>query len=246
MKHKMRKSKARSVRGGRVQKGSAQQARAQRSSAQPGSAQQARAQRSSVQPGSAQRNSAQQASTQRNRVHDARSYKFKSAMRILLDTNVLLHLQPPSSGRKNPVWDRTNRAVFQRLLKAQAVPVVDVLVLSEYFNRCLRLEYAAYCQHHRGKNFKAFRLSTHGLRALAKAVARVEEILKHCQLTNTDVEALDMRQVLRAVATGTVDFNDGILIASCQQHGWKLLTNDGDMTSGGIEVITTNPKLLRG
>ena len=208
----------------------------------------------SVHGGSVQQDSAHGSSVprdrgQRNSVHDARSYEFKPVEKILVDANVLLYLLPPSSSRDVPVRFQEYDFVFRRLLKAQAVPVVEVLVLSEYFNRCLRLEYAAYCQHRRGKNyksFKAFRLSRHGLRALAQTAEDGEEILKRCQLTNTDVEALDLRQILRAVATGTVDFNDSILIGNCQHHGWKLLTNDGDLSRGGIEVITTNPKLLRG
>ena len=27
-------------------------------------------------------------------------------------------------------------------------------------------------------------------------------------------------------------------------HGWKFVTNDGDFTNGGIEVLTSNPRLL--
>lgn len=43
---------------------------------------------------------------------------------------------------------------------------------------------------------------------------------------------------------GSLDFNDGVLVEVCRIRGWKLLTNDADMQLGGIEVLTTNPKLL--
>ena len=45
---------------------------------------------------------------------------------------------------------------------------------------------------------------------------------------------------------GTIlDFNDGLLAETCRHHGWKLVTNDSDFTTGGIEVLTSHPALLR-
>jgi hypothetical protein len=35
-----------------------------------------------------------------------------------------------------------------------------------------------------------------------------------------------------------------MLVETCRLRGWKLLTNDADMTLGGIELLTSNPKLL--
>ena len=35
------------------------------------------------------------------------------------------------------------------------------------------------------------------------------------------------------------------LTETCRRNGWKLVTNDADFTTGGIEVLTTNPMLLR-
>ena len=36
----------------------------------------------------------------------------------------------------------------------------------------------------------------------------------------------------------------GELAETCRHNGWKLVTNDSDFTSGGIEILTTNSKLL--
>ena len=40
------------------------------------------------------------------------------------------------------------------------------------------------------------------------------------------------------------DFNDGILLENCRLNNWKMLTNDSDMTLGGIEILTANRRLL--
>ena len=175
-----------------------------------------------------------------NRIHDARTYEFRAGEEILPDANVLLYLQPPPV-RSAPELTWGYVPVFRRLQRAQAVPVADALVLSEYFNRFLRLEYAAFLRQRAGGKpmpFKEFRSSRHGLRVLAWAVAEVEEVVTQCRAKDTSFETLDLQSILKSVVAGTVDFNDGILIANCQRHGWKLLTNDGDMT---IVALTSSP-----
>ncbi len=43
----------------------------------------------------------------------------------------------------------------------------------------------------------------------------------------------------------TFHTNDAILIDICKRRSLKLITHDGDFHSGGIEILTTNPKLLK-
>ncbi|EXI71433.1 MAG: hypothetical protein AW07_03662 [Candidatus Accumulibacter sp. SK-11] len=75
-------------------------------------------------------------------------------------------------------------------------------------------------------------------------MAEVKQILKNSSSRDTHLENIDMPAVLAAVESGTVDFNDAMLIQNCRLNGWKLLTHDGDMTLGGIDLLTTNKKLL--
>ena len=42
-----------------------------------------------------------------------------------------------------------------------------------------------------------------------------------------------------------MDVADALLVEQCRLNNWKLLTDDGDCTAGGIEVLTSNPKLLK-
>jgi hypothetical protein len=44
---------------------------------------------------------------------------------------------------------------------------------------------------------------------------------------------------------GAFDFNDGVIVNSCRQRGWKFLTHDEEIVVGGIEVLTANPRLLQ-
>lgn len=178
-----------------------------------------------------------------NKAHDARRYAFKENEPILVDANVWLFLQPPAA-QPAPAWASAYSSTFARLLKAKATPMLDALVLSEYINRCLRVEYDAAWKAQYPK-FKAFRRSAEG-RALARtAVADVRSILQSAVLQDTGFTAIRIGDVLDGVQSGDVDFNDGVLIENCRVKGWKLLTDDGDMTLGGIDVLTANGKLLK-
>lgn len=178
----------------------------------------------------------------KNKAYDAAAYSYQMGEAILIDANIWLYLLPPAS-QPTPSWAAAYSGTFSCLLQAKAQPVVDALILSEYLNRYVRLEYDAVWRTVYPK-FKGFRQSADGSSVLQSAVAEVKQILKNSASRDTPIERIDLPAVLDAVQSGTVDFNDGLLIENCRLNGWKLLTHDGDMTVGGIEVLTRNKKLL--
>lgn len=179
----------------------------------------------------------------KNKAHDAANYAFLPGEPILVDANVWLYLHPPAA-QPTPSWAAAYSGVYSRLLRAKARPVVDALILSEYLNRYVRLEYDATWKASYPK-FKDFRQSPGGVNVLQAAVAEISHILKTTVAYDTPLSKVDLPAVLNAVQSGTLDFNDGLLIQNCRLHGWKLLTNDIDMSVGGIELLTANKKLLQ-
>lgn len=179
----------------------------------------------------------------KNKAHAAASYRFQAGESILIDANVWLYLQPPAA-RPTSQWAAAYSSVFCRLLQAKAQPVVDALILSEYLNRYIRIEHDASWKT-RYPKFKDFRQSPDAANILQAVVAEIGQILKTSKACDTPLASINLPAVLGAVQNGTADFNDGLLIESCRLNGWKLLTNDGDMTMGGIELLTANRKLLQ-
>ncbi len=55
---------------------------------------------------------------------------------------------------------------------------------------------------------------------------------------------LDLHQAVADFESASLDFNDAVLADICKKHNFKFLTNDGDFQFGGVEVLTTNPRLL--
>jgi len=179
----------------------------------------------------------------KNKAHNVATYSFQAGESILIDANVWLYLLPPAT-QPVPWWAAAYSKAFSRLLQAKAHPVVDCLILSEYLNRCIRIEYDASWKF-RHPRFKDLRQSVDGAGILRSAVAEVAQILKTTSARDTPLSGMDLGSVLSGVQSGAIDFNDGLLIENCRINGWKLLTNDSDMTVGGIEVLTTSSALLK-
>ncbi len=77
-----------------------------------------------------------------NKAYDLASYSFASGEQILVDTNIWLYLFP-APGNPQQSFARQYSTAFSRLVSAQAQPVLDPMVLSEYLNRYCRIEWAA-------------------------------------------------------------------------------------------------------
>ncbi len=177
----------------------------------------------------------------KNKAHHIANYRFSAGEKIFIDANVLLFLYPPT-GKPKSRGAAVYSNALSKLLKAKAQSVVDALVLSEYFNRYLRLEYEALKEDY--PRFKDFRSSILGRKISENAVADIKEIVRHAAPHDTCLARDDLFSVLKEMPNGAIDFNDGLIIKNCLKHGWKLLTDDGDCTIGGIELLTANPKLI--
>ncbi|MCO6428557.1 type II toxin-antitoxin system VapC family toxin [Nitrosomonas communis] len=179
----------------------------------------------------------------KNKAYDLSSYSFGSDEQILVDTNVWLYLFPAPTDPSNRFANQYSTA-FSNLVSAQAQPVLDPMVLSEYLNRYIRIEWKGNYKS-RYPEFKDFRNSSDFSAIASAAETFAKRILSFSQIHSIPANELDLNQALADFSTGGVDFNDALLVDICKQRNLKLMTNDGDFQDGGIEVLTTNPKLLR-
>jgi predicted nucleic acid-binding protein len=179
----------------------------------------------------------------KNKAHDLTGYKFQKDEPLLLDTNVWLYLFPAPSDAPKAIAANYSAAV-KSMLAAGSRLVMDATVLSEYLNRYCRIEWNAL---HKASqpDFKMFRKSG-AFRTVGQGAATFARgMLKVCTRHDLPFAAANVTQVLSEFEAGSNDFNDGMLAETCRHHGWKLVTNDSDFTTGGIEVLTTHPFLLK-
>jgi len=179
----------------------------------------------------------------KNKAHDLSTYAFQKDETLLLDTNVWLYLYPAPSDR--PTRHAGGYSVaLKNIISAGSRVVMDAMIMSEYLNRYCRIEWIAL---HRATqpDFKAFRKSSAFLSVGQGAATYARGMLKLCSRYDHPFATADVTQVLSDFEAGANDFNDGLLAETCRHHGWKLVTNDSDFTTGGIEVLTSHPLLLR-
>lgn len=179
----------------------------------------------------------------KNKAYNLTGYTFVKDDVLLLDANIWLYLFPAPSNSTNS-FIKNYSAAFKNIRIAKATIVINSLILSEYLNRYCRIEYEAL---HKVtySNFKKFRQSSDYQLVGQQAATYAKAILKFCAREDDGFSVVNMGQIMNDFETGIVDFNDGLIADSCLRNGWKLVTHDGDFTDGGIEVLTTNSKLLR-
>ena len=178
----------------------------------------------------------------KNKAHNLATYTFMNGEPLLLDTNVWLYLFPAPSG-KLPGFATSYSAALKRMLTAGTHLALDALILSEYLNRYCRIEWGAL---HKAAqpDFKKFRQSAAFASIGQGAAEFARRMLKLSSRHDHPFATVNVAQVLTDFESGAHDLNDGLLVETCRHHGWKLVTNDGDFTQGGIDVLTANPRLI--
>lgn len=179
----------------------------------------------------------------KNKAYTLSLYPFSTDEQIVVDANIWLYLFPPP-GNPQASFAKSYSHHFTRMIKAGAKPVLDPMVMSEYLNRYCRIEWhGRYETIH--SDFKKFRQSADFNAVGTSAAAFAKKILSMSSRHTAPSNEIDIQQALDDFSTGAVDFNDAVLADICKKQGFKLMTNDADFQSGGIEVLTTNPKLLQ-
>lgn len=179
-----------------------------------------------------------------NKASNALSHAYTPSDRIVFDANIFVSLfsglEPPYS-----VIVRNYSAALKLINASRATVLLDVLVLSEFVNVCAQKEYNLAHPPAPGRTpFKVFRQSP-AFVPVAQAVSRsAQQIASLATAVDHAFSRWPINDLLNDYATGQHDINDQCLVQLCQQEGAFLLTNDKDFVSGGINVLTTNPKLL--
>ncbi len=181
----------------------------------------------------------------KNTALDVQKHAFSAADRLLFDANIWMYIFGPQG---NPADWKTNiySKALADLLRVGSEIFLDVLVLSEFINRCARLEHQILANSGQAsQDFKSFRDSP-DFEPVAKSIrSNVQRILKHCTRIESDFVPLDIRATMDEYESNSSDFNDLVLAALCRSHGLALVTHDADFINHGLTVISANNRLLR-
>lgn len=164
---------------------------------------------------------------------------------FFFDANVLLYLFGTVATPSNQWAINAYSAIFSNCLQTKIVLCVDVTVLSEFINRFIRFEYESYLKSNylnkTNFKFKDFRNTKEGQQVSQDIQSIVNgKILKNFKIIG---KIFDQEEV-KSINLVNSDFNDELIIKTCNEHKCVLVTNDADFSGAAVDILTANNKLI--
>ena len=165
--------------------------------------------------------------------------------KIFLDANILIYLfgfgTPTSSN-----WESQYANLYTKLHNQNNTFVVDYIVISEFVNRAIKIEYDNYLNSNNlDKNslsYKNYRNSLDGQEALKDIYIIVnDEILNEFEVIEKSYSKDDLKVMCKV---DELDFSDKAIIKICEDNQFILLTNDTDFKNSYIDIVSCHKRMF--
>lgn len=159
----------------------------------------------------------------------SKDYEIRNSDEFFFDTNIWILLYCPIANHKEDVQRKTSK-FYERLLNSKAYIVINSLVLSEFSNAYLRIDFNLWrkeTQQYSAKFKENYFPSERSKKVRATIASTIKnKILKTCESHPDSFNAIDMEQILDYYKY--MDFNDSMIAERCLKNKWKLFTDDQD------------------
>lgn len=172
-------------------------------------------------------------------VHTIRNKK------IFFDTNILIYIL----GFGTPTfenWEEEYRELYEKLKSQNNIFVVDYIVISEFVNRTIKIEYSKYLfSNNLDKNslsYKDYRNSSAGQETLKDIYVILNaDILDEFEVIEKSYSKDDLKIMC---SVDELDFSDKAIIKICEDNQFILFTNDTDFKNSSIDIISCHRKMF--
>ncbi len=163
------------------------------------------------------------------------TYKISPSDHVFIDTNILIFLFSPSFVNSNKFQVKKYSTIFQTMVEKKCTLYLNEVVISEFINRCMRLDFAHNFNTDGSKDYKRdYRSSSEYQVTLKIVLKELKKILRFTNAINDEFESFDLINQLTSNIES--DFNDLIIADTVQKKGFKLLSDDGDFKQLGINT----------
>lgn len=162
-------------------------------------------------------------------------YKISQNEKVFIDTNILIYLFSPDFVSSNYDDKERYSKILDLLLEKKAQLYISSVVVSEFINRILRIDY----RKHEGEypDFKKdYRPSEQCKNTLRLILNQLKKILKISHKINDDFNGFDVLDWYAKDSNNDLDFNDLHIAYIIDKNNLKLLTNDSDFGNFGINT----------
>lgn len=153
---------------------------------------------------------------------------ISSQDKIFIDANILIFLFSPDYVANSEQKVKKYTQVFLRLIENKNELIVNSLVISEFINKCLRIDFEKNFQDEkRTKDFKKdYRNSSNYKNTIKAILVEINKITKYTKQIDDDFSNFDITNAYSE--TIDMDFTDLIIKKTVKNNNYKLLTDDRD------------------
>ncbi|MDC0932708.1 type II toxin-antitoxin system VapC family toxin [Arcobacteraceae bacterium] len=155
-------------------------------------------------------------------------YNIKQEKKVFIDTNILIFLfSPYSMSREYDTQKETYSEVLGLLMEYKSKLYINSIVISEFINVSLKLDFNKNFNKNDDKDFKKdYRGSKPYKCTLNSILVQLKQILKICDKIDDDFKQFN---VLDEFTENTnLDFNDVLIADTVIHNKLEILTNDQD------------------
>ncbi|WP_345978252.1 PIN domain-containing protein [Sulfurimonas sp. HSL3-7] len=160
-----------------------------------------------------------------------------SDKKIFFDANVLIYLFWASTSSS---WEEKYARLYSKLNAQDSKFVLDFIVISEFINRAIKIEYKNYLESYtlieEEWPYKKYRNSEDGQKALEDIYLTVtEDIFREFEVVEKSYSIHDLTLMC---TVDTLDFSDKAIVKICDENQFVLLTNDTDFKDIDIDILS--------
>lgn len=164
--------------------------------------------------------------------------------KIFFDANILIYL----FGYGTPTianWENQYARLYSNLNKQNSKFIIDFIVISEFVNRAIKIEYKNYLASNniteKDCKYKVYRNSKDGKDALNDIYLSVtDDILTQFEVVEKSYSKDDL---ISMCSVDSLDFSDKAIAKICEDNQFILLTNDTDFKNVNIDILSCHKKI---
>jgi hypothetical protein len=171
-----------------------------------------------------------------------------SKKRVLFDTNIWIFLNgfgANSAQFRAGVYS----AAYKALIANENTIVLNDYVLSEFFNRCAKMEYdlkkgELERENARVPHFKEYRRSVDFAPVLESIRDTCLNMLQDCEFISVAGHHYDIASIVSECCSACIDFTDLVLVGFCRKENLYMMTDDADYAGSGLDIISANQRMV--
>jgi len=179
-----------------------------------------------------------------SKVHDITNYTPTSGDVFFFDNNIWMFLFCPIANAQKSKQQKYSE-FFKKVNSVKACIWINSLVLSEFCNAWLQIEYKRWLKlpaNVFNNNYKKdFVPSTTYKAIISEIKDTLPQILKQTERASDNFNAVDLEKIFAEL--DNCDFNDSYYLELARLNKWKIVTDDADLFKNNkvqVEIITAN------